>query len=64
MLTSTDSFENENRGICFDFVEVSAVPVPEVTVFVEKGNRAPFTFIVYKLGTLNGLSAVKYPLQV
>ena len=64
VLTPANALEDKDRRICFDFVEIAAVPIAQFTLFIEKRDRSPLSIPVYQFGAFDGLSAVKDTLEV
>ena len=57
-------FEQIDGKIASYFCDAAAVPVPELSVFIEEGDGTPFTLSGQKLGTLDGFGQLKNSLKI
>ena len=64
MLAAASPFENENGKIAFNFIEIAAIPIPQLAFFVKESNCPPLARFVYQFGTLDRLRAIENTLEV
>jgi len=63
-LSPANALEDEHRKIAFYFLHATAVPVPQLALFIEKSDCAPLSFIVGQFGALDRLSRLENALKV
>jgi hypothetical protein len=64
VIAAAGSFEDIDGKVGSNLLEVASIPIAQLAVFIEEGNRTPFPFSRYEFVALNGFGQLENPLKI